>query len=665
MPDPIPLGPWELDGNYLIPTRCSLQRQATRLSRQPPYDPLLTLIFEDSHTITLHRSYLLALEGPLRMLVSGPFREATSHIIPLQESVACFQVFRCFLYLEPIDMSRVPTDLPLVADRWELPTLIHACLLWAEVQRRFKFFDMVRQWMPIMHFLPMPFRFSSFFALRFCLALSTVSNAAFWLSSEGLCGNWLCVDNIPNSYNSNSVFCNCPRCSSGAKLNSIKRVCFVDPFSIRREPTVAQTEGKGPLQGSWGNYLQFGENDTKVAADTRQPPKLYTLCNEMKPADNASRENMKIGRVSSVKTHASVLRKRPKSMSRDEVEKKLPCKFERLKQGSVWKVFHFQGVLSHVMHYMAHYAPGDPLPLLADVLMRQLEPDLPDDEDVEELLKELDWDNNKCATMLESKEALEWSQRARSIFRRLRNNIPHSKGDECRLVWHVEEFGSVSQLPVSLMLKKSGDYFRSIYRFSMALRCSDASSDTPSRLSLYVKLWEHNEDVLKTLDKVEVTARVSVVEDGCRCELGKVGYWPEFHGRECAEVREGEGIEGGEKLRLPMFAKGEGTTFIVMDGPGVKRWLKRHGTDCGLLISVRLLLAYDRSISSLERNETPKVEQRWTKFEMNCEKKTYSVPRDAKKTCNCESCAVNVYDSYYYYFSEDEGNSEWEEGYYS
>lgn len=158
-----PLGPWELKGSILSPTRCHLQAHATRIQQQHCIDPLIHITLTPPYPLnapsspfTIHRS-LLQPSPSLRDLTMTP---------AVSEYPDTFRFIRQFLYLEPIDLSCAPPDLPLSAARWHLPVLYDAYFALAERPSLPPLSALLSRWIPIMTVLPIPETFKPVFLLR-------------------------------------------------------------------------------------------------------------------------------------------------------------------------------------------------------------------------------------------------------------------------------------------------------------------------------------------------------------------------------------------------------------------------------------------------------------------------------------------------------------------
>lgn len=154
---------WELEGSRLSPTRSRLQAHSQLISSQTTDDPLVTFVFPEGTTLTIHRCLLLATDGPLHALISSPFLESKTNIVTSHDSYETINVIRDFLYCLPVDLAYASNDLPLVAHRWEIHLLLNACLGWAELAAPSNSAQFVETWMTFLSLIQPPPRFCTFF----------------------------------------------------------------------------------------------------------------------------------------------------------------------------------------------------------------------------------------------------------------------------------------------------------------------------------------------------------------------------------------------------------------------------------------------------------------------------------------------------------------------
>lgn len=639
---PLPLGPWELQENLLVPTRCTLQRYAVRLASRSPHDPCFTFSFgNENETLLFHHSSLLAVGGPLSVLVSGVFSESNASPIRMQENFETFKIIRRFVYLERINMAQLPSDMLIVADRWGLTALYHACFAWAERDRDINICDFTLRWMPVFDVIsPVPLRFRSYFAMRFSLNVLKLPQAEEWLYSDGLQGSWSALQPFLYDFSVEHIRCQCPLCLEESYND--KRMHdsqFVEHVHPNTSPSMSLKLGKPALQHIHGAPYKGALQENAPASDGA----ILTTAKS---------------------TQGSMYRKSRRDVAVNSRGDSPPCAFETLRRSSVWKVLHLQGVLPQVFRYLKRFAERDPYPLLLDVIMIQLEPIISGEELVA-LLQCLDSANTASLLHLRDEIRNKGSSKAGAAYLKAQYRANRESGEggkkELRMTWSFDHIRKTVELPIHTLRIESDEFCREGYKFKLSLRCLDSSGSDP--LNIFVKLIEHRDEALAQLGNVDVKVQVFVVENGCSCELGKGVRYDAFRGWDCwcRDARKSEKLEN--------FVFGDGIEFFLMGGSDFRWWRRTHRKECGLVIGLQMQLM-DRNamhprqeaskmgddtllgsqFDPFASNDDPVFRNELSRNEGGMNGLGNATKgQSSGHECNCNTCTLNVYDSDYEY----------------
>lgn len=318
-----------------------------------------------------------------------------------------------------------------------------------------------------------------------------------------------------------------------------------------------------------------------------------------------------------------------------------PQKAEWHDKFNIWKVFQFQKMLDQVVHYMSHYGPEDYTPLLLDAILRQLEPNLSDDEIIN-LLREIDWGlEYPNGSLLNSNSVDMWSSRAWRLLATAK--VGHSgEGSNILMSWnYVELFQDMHARAAELENKITESDSDSSHssaadqdfdvdwngkagvgdlEFSMSLQCDDLDLERISSLYLRIKLIEKAD---APLDKAEMQRSVSVgikvIESGCGCGL------------RAEDGNKYQGFTPQRFLTRPDIERQDlgsfriaGVPFDIMSNTELGVWMKRHKRQCGLMFQVRIYV--------FPREDDDKEEKKEGDSDMNGNKCKCGF-------CDCDYCS--------------------------
>lgn len=118
-----PVGPWGLIETFLRPEPDALKSFATCMASCT--ETVLTFEFpESAECLTFHKSLLTSFEGPLKALVTKPFKESSQDVCNLQERYQDFAIIQKLLYRRCINLAKCSPETVFVLDRWGLREFI-------------------------------------------------------------------------------------------------------------------------------------------------------------------------------------------------------------------------------------------------------------------------------------------------------------------------------------------------------------------------------------------------------------------------------------------------------------------------------------------------------------------------------------------------------------
>ncbi|PXF41771.1 hypothetical protein BWQ96_08492 [Gracilariopsis chorda] len=493
-----PLGPWELRGASLSPTRCHLQAHARRLQSQSSTDPLITIIVQPPYTpphaappatpaLTIHRSLLRAASPVLSALIPADARSP----VRVLDWPDTFSLLRKFLYLQPLDLAVAPPDLPLAAARWGLNQLFEACFAYAERNLPTDMRALLWRWMPVLNAVRVPPTFKTTFALSFVAALDEHPLQRTWLSSAGARGDY---SQLPDDY---GLFAPCQ--------------CSV----------------------------------TEPPANSPAHDKLLILA-------------------------SIALRSRTKATCPN-----------RCNAHTVWTVFHAQDMLVELITYLFRMGAFDYGILVLDVLLRQLEPALSDQELIT-LLRRVPWQNG-YAELLASREALQWSSRAWQKLFHARQTLTTT--DRISLPLIMSAFKRALPEPGLRAVRWESE--RVTYdatpdtnlQFALSVACDTRKSRRLPPLQATVRVVAGD---ARPISKMRVHVRAYVTAQ-CGCDIrGKSGA---FAGTE---------LDTGDDHVMGSFVRVGGVSFKVLDGSALKEWIDCHTDTCTMRLVVHVSMERER-----------------------------------------------------------------------
>lgn len=248
---------------------------------------------------------------------------------------------------------------------------------------------------------------------------------------------------------------------------------------------------------------------------------------------------------------------------------------------TVWTVFHAQNMLVELITYMVRTGALDYGLLILDVLLRQLEPVLSDQELVS-LLRHVPW-NNGYAELLASREALQWSSRAwQKLFH---TRQPPSSTDRIRLPLTMSAFKRALPEPGLRAVRWESE--RVTY---------DASPDANLQFTLSVAC-----DTRKSRRLPPLQASVRIVAGDARSvskmPVGLSAFVAAQGGFDSRGRREGFALtelDTGDDHVLGNFARVGGVSFKVLDGSALKEWIDSHTDACTLRLVVHISVERER-----------------------------------------------------------------------
>lgn len=598
MPRPrrISLGQWELLGRHLCPTRCHLQAYSIRVSSLTTSDSLITFSFSDKTSTTsqhhqsltkhlhLHRSHLIAIGPPLSSLITAPFSEASNNSVMLQESFDTFQVIRNFLYCQPIDMSTVPHDMPLVADRWGLRTLFDACFAWAELDPAMDTSLMLQKFIPIMSLVKVPDRFKTFFAIRLALGMShphhqlttcqsTTADSPFNYSSSqrfiqhvpslqiqmSKKRKLATVTSSAETSNHSTENCSSQKLYSPNHRNPITHQSLLEPHPILKH-----------------NQIPLNHNEhltPEIASVSRDHAPITVEQANLAPTTPEQHS-------SSTPTTST-----PDSMAPHH-EPLWHCG-----TFSIWNALKSQGMLLQTFHYIRRYAPHESSALLLKIVFGELETGLTDHE-IDVLLKQLDWETGECMAVVKSPSAQNWSIRAWRLLSLAQDGGLFRSATGSIDVWRVRWKQSCVQDYASLgFIKKLSSELYQYKGFKFSMSIQHRVGERPG-LSLSVKLRNGNEQIVDGVRRRIVSADACVIENGCTCEFENAIC----RRRKNSSVRPSYSYNGMDLIsgRVASFPVKSAVELLVMNGSEFRSWVARHQKECGFVVQVRMRICTER-----------------------------------------------------------------------
>lgn len=246
---------------------------------------------------------------------------------------------------------------------------------------------------------------------------------------------------------------------------------------------------------------------------------------------------------------------------------------------SIWRIFHIRRMLLQIVRYVSRFSPEDFSPIFLDVVLRQLPPALPDAVALD-ILRQLDWASAATAAALTSPAADAWSRRAWRLIALTPTPGYHPGGQDFRMQWSHPTFSEACHhFPICQSSEEHSEFFHQGLKFSMSLLAWSSSDPLSLRICIH-----HTPDVIvRRLGPVSISARVSVIESACNCDLQ-----PSYRQRFLYHSRVSWPHIDYCDILPANFAKDDGGVEIrVMNTPQFQKWRARHKF-CGLLICVRL-----------------------------------------------------------------------------
>eukprot|EP00178_Gracilaria_changii_P007080 TRINITY_DN2272_c0_g1_i1.p1 TRINITY_DN2272_c0_g1~~TRINITY_DN2272_c0_g1_i1.p1 ORF type:complete len:562 (-),score=60.17 TRINITY_DN2272_c0_g1_i1:883-2568(-) len=279
-----------------------------------------------------------------------------------------------------------------------------------------------------------------------------------------------------------------------------------------------------------------------------------------------------------------------------------PCQ-KRCNAHSVWSVFHAQGMLHEVITYILRYGSYDYGTLILDVLLRQVEPLLTDD-DLGSMLRLIPW-NCASSQVLASREALQWSSRA---WQKLMLTHEHGRNfDLVRLPLLMPAMKSALPEPGLRAIRWESepavyDAFDAKLHFVLSVSCESRKSRRLPPMMASVRLVSGS---TRQLSRMRVTMDAWCVSQ-CGCDIrGRTG------------ALAGTRLDTMDELVVSNFAKFGGVVFRFMDGTELKEWLDVHMRTCSMRVVVHLGLEKERENPEVE--DDANVKDRWLQsWQLKC-----------------------------------------------
>ncbi|KAI0566949.1 hypothetical protein FGB62_5g029 [Gracilaria domingensis] len=273
-----------------------------------------------------------------------------------------------------------------------------------------------------------------------------------------------------------------------------------------------------------------------------------------------------------------------------------PCQ-KRCNSNSVWNVFHAQGMLHEIITYILRFGSYDYGTLVLDVLLRQVEPLLTDD-DLTSMLRLIPW-HTAYTQVLASREALQWSSRA---WQKLMLTHDYERNvDLIRLPLLMPGIKCALPEPGSRAVRWESE--RALYdaldadlQFALNVSCDSRKSRRLPPMMASVRLVSGD---TRQLSRAQAKMDAWFVSQ-CGCDI---------RGRNGSIA--GRKLEISDELMVSSFAKCGGIVFKVMDGAVLKDWLDMHNKSCAMRVVVHLSIEREREIVEMEEDAKDRWLQTW------------------------------------------------------
>lgn len=548
------LGNWELDGAVLRPKLEEMQSFCMSLSTQRGQDPLVTFHFADSATseppLQIQRSLLISCGGPLASLVSAPFLEARENVVNMPcESRASFEVVRQLLYCLPVDLATASADIPIVADRWDLGVLFDAYFLVLE-KRDLDICQLCKASLPAMATVQVvPAQFKKYFTHRFSSEFSDVQR---WLGDDIWRDDGFEISVKMNSQEENTT-------EEDEDTTGVNPTFFAEgrnhdiamfPGSVYEDNTgVHHSERAHSEPGNDGCSVESKSSDaideTPGISELRGPHIAAEL-----HASQACSASYWSGQTALI--HA---------------------------KRNLWNVLMFQGLVPQIIRHIAIFSSTNLTEQLLDIVLRQLEGKLSDEETII-ALRAFDWDSTESSAALQSTVAEKWSGNAWRLLARSQTSAIRRGCDTVSYRWTMRGFhGRLPELRTGTYWYKEIDYKRCKFRIRMG---KPSSKKCDSRGFPYLVLTVtvlNGEDVPPYYLSRRVTVKLNVIGTYCGCR-------DETHKTE----RIGQPFEGQnmDNLTISSFLKPNKVHILLMAPKEFERFLDVHKPSCGIVMKLRV-----------------------------------------------------------------------------
>lgn len=547
---------WELDGTVLKPKLEAMRSFCMSLSSQRGQDPLVTFHFADSPTseppLQIQRSLLISCGGPLASLVSVPFVEARKNVVNMPcESRVSFEVLRQLLYCLPVELATgsISADIPIVADRWDLRVLFDAYFLVLE-KRDPEICQLCEASLPAMATVQVPDQFKKFFVHRFSSEFSEVQR---WLGDD----IWR-DDSIEMS----------------VKVSS-------------EEDEDTNEEDEDTTDVSHNNYADGRDHDIthlpiRIDEDNTGPhlsEKAHSEtgdegCSVETKSSDAIDETPGISELRGPAIVAEPHASQACSESYWSGQNAL-----LYAKRNLWNVLMFQGLVPQIIRHIAIFSSTNPTEQLLDIVLRQLEGKLSDEETIG-LLRTFDWDSVESSAALQSPAADNWSGNAWRLLARAQTSAMRRGCDTVSYRWTMRGFhGRIPELRTGTYWYKEIDYKRCKFRIRMG-KPSSKKCDSRGFPYLVVTVTVRNgEEVPSYYHGRKVTVRLNVIGTYCGCG-------DENHKSE----RTGQSFEGQDmdNLTISSFLKPKKVHILLMTPKECEWFLDVHKPSCGIVMKLRL-----------------------------------------------------------------------------
>lgn len=350
--------------------------------------------------------------------------------------------------------------------------------------------------------------------------------------------------------------------------------------------------------GCWGDWRRMPDGDGKYPVDCC----VCGVAKQEMDVDRASRQHD--GKLESIEENEVVsaavqLRTRiDENICRCGGEKR-PCG----DTSTVWEVFQKQSMMPEVAKYMMTYGQLDYGALLLDVVLRQIEPFMTDNE-ILGVLGAFSW-HDGYTEMLHGDVARKWTVRGCQLLIKARDNAQLG-WDETRVGLHVRAVKKAIPEPGVRTVtweSQARDLIVDGVKIPLVITIECASRKNKRLPPLLASIKTSLES--KGIPKQVARINAALVESQCGCTL-----------RQSDAGFAGGPIPVEGEILVTSLAKIGGVSVKLMEGHVLKKWIEAHEPDCGLIFVVKLWIRKDLPAVKDKLEERGRWKQDW---QLECE----------------------------------------------